>query len=400
VIKEEIVHDDGVEQNLHFVIEGQLATGKLLPSIEVSVEAFGQMEWPLRRWGKMAVVKAGLGTKDHLRAAILQCSPGDSRRVVYSHTGWVKIKGSWHYLHANGAIGSQGLVDSVSVDLPHPTLKSFKLPAPPTGKDLVVAVRGGLDLLRDLGPDTVMFPLKMSIVHTLLSSGGFNIHLSGKTSSFKTELAALVQQFWGAGMNARNLPGHWSATGNFLEMLGFHLKDAAFVIDDFCPTGSMYEIGQYHRKADQVFRGASNSGGRGRLRRDGTLGPDRPPRGQIFSTGEDVPRGQSLRARLMVVEVARDEINISRLTACQQQAADGVYAAANAGWIHWLAGRYDEAVAELTTRRAQLRDEILKKGGSRWHGRTPTAVADLIASWELYLSLTIARAVFAFSRGC
>jgi site-specific DNA-adenine methylase len=172
-------------------------------------------------------------------------------------------------------------------------------------------------------------------------------------------------------------------------MLGFHAKDAVFVIDDFCPTGSTGEIGQYHRKADQVFRGAGNGAGRGRLDRNGTLRPDHPPRGQILSTGEDVPRGQSLRARLTVVEVVRAEINIARLTQCQKQAADGLYAAENAAWIHWLAGRYEQLVLDLTTRRAQIRDKILKKGGARWHGRTPTAVADLIASWELYLRFAV-----------
>jgi hypothetical protein len=190
-------------------------------------------------------------------------------------------------------------------------------------------------------------------------------------------------------MNAENLPAGWGATANSLEMLAFYIKEALLVIDDFNPHGSMGQIAQYHQKADQVFRAASNNTGRDRLHRDGNLGRSRPPRGQLLSSGEDVPRGQSLRARLMTAEVILEEIDKSRLTTCQKQAARGVYAAANAAWIQWLAGRYDRVIVELATRRQQIRDEILQKEGCRWHGRTPTAVAHLLAAWELYLKFVV-----------
>jgi hypothetical protein len=69
-IKEEVTRDDGAEKTLSFVIEGRLATGKPLSPIEVSVEAFSRMDWPLRHWGNQVLVNAGLSIKDHLRAAI------------------------------------------------------------------------------------------------------------------------------------------------------------------------------------------------------------------------------------------------------------------------------------------------------------------------------------------
>ncbi len=40
----------------------------------------------------------------------------------------------------------------------------------------------------------------------------------------KSELSALVQQHWGAGLTARNLPGSWSGTGNALESLAYGLR--------------------------------------------------------------------------------------------------------------------------------------------------------------------------------
>ena len=41
------------------------------------------------------------------------------------------------------------------------------------------------------------------------------------------------------------------------------------------------------------------------MRADGSLRAVRAPRGLIVSTGEDVPRGQSLRARLLVPDIER-----------------------------------------------------------------------------------------------
>ena len=61
---------------------------------------------------------------------------------------------------------------------------------------------------------------------------------------------------------------------------------------------------RYHKEADRLFRGQGNHAGRQRMRADGSLRPAKPPRGLILSTGEDVPRGQSLRARLLVLEVS------------------------------------------------------------------------------------------------
>jgi hypothetical protein len=43
----------------------------------------------------------------------------------------------------------------------------------------------------------------------------------------------------------------------------------------------------------------------------------------LFSTGEDVPRGQSLRARLFVLEFAPDDIDRVRLRPFQADAATG-----------------------------------------------------------------------------
>ena len=55
--------------------------------------------------------------------------------------------------------------------------------------------------------------------------------------------------------------------------------------------------------------------------------------------------GQSLQARVLISEVPKDGSNAvdwNRLTACQKDAASGLYAQAMSGYIRWLASQYDE----------------------------------------------------------
>ena len=145
--------------------------------------------------------------------------------------------------------------------LPEP-LVAFCLPAPPEGAALPDAVRASLGLLR-LGPGRATFPLLAAVFRAVLvGDTDFALHLAGPTGSFKSEAAALAQQHFGAGMDARPLPANWSSTANALEGLAFSAKDALLVVDDFCPTGAAHDVQRYHREADRLFaaRGTGPAG--------------------------------------------------------------------------------------------------------------------------------------------
>ena len=105
-----------------------------------------------------------------------------------------------------------------------------------------------------------------------------------------------------------------------------------------------------------------------------------------------MPRGHSLRGRLPVVEVRPGDVNVAVLTRCQRDAAAGLFAAATAGFLKWLAPDYGATLAGLPAARAAERDGFASAAP---HGRTPGACGDLLLGWKRFL--TFAREVNAIS---
>jgi hypothetical protein len=390
-VTEVVTRDDGAEVTSLFTVAGALADGRELAPVQVPAADFAGLAWVTTAWHGEAVVYAGQGTRDHLRAAIELLSPDRARRTVYVHTGWRRDGNSWQYLHGAGAIGPSGPAAGVEVSLPDP-LAGFVLPPPPQGEALVSAVRASLGLLNGLVPDRIAFPLLAAVFRAGLGDApgpiDFSPHLAGPHGAGKSELAALAQQHFGAGLDARHLPGNWASTENATEGLAFACKDGLLVIDDWAPTGTTADVQRLRRAADRVFRGQGNRAGRQRMRPDGSLRPPKPPRGLILSTGEDVPPGQSLRGRILVLEVSPGELNWARLTTCQRDAAAGLYAAALSGFVRWLAPQYDELAHGLPVRRAELRDRALAESAPG-SARTPGILADLALGLSLFLDFAV-----------
>ena len=372
--------DDGVETRREFEIESELMGRK--SRFTISASEFARMDWPIERMGSAAITLPS--QKDYARTAIQFLSITAEERCIYAHTGWRILDGRWVYLHGGGAIGAAGAVPDVEVRLSG-GLSRFELRLPATPATLKKAVIASLRLI-ELGPRAVSFPLLAATIRAVLGGPDFALHLAGETGTFKSELAALHQQHFGPGMDRLHLPGAWSSTGNSLETMAFHAKDALFVIDDFAPQGSSGDVARYHMSADRVFRAAGNQAGRGRLDSTARLREPKPPRALILSTGEEIPRGQSVRARLLILEIEKGNINGSELTECQGDARNGLYAEAMGGFLQWLASRYDEARSTLDAKVSEHRAKALF---STVHARTPEIVANLQAAFEFYVEFSV-----------
>jgi hypothetical protein len=395
----EMTYDDGVEKTVFFELEGSLAAGGALPRVRVSANEFHSMTWVAGCWGARPIVNAGLGTKEHVRAAIQGIRTDYPRAVTFTHTGWREVDHRWVYLHNGGAVDADGAVAGVDVELPT-QLGRFELPEPPTGEEQREAAAASLRIL-DLAPDTITFPLYAAMVRSVLGGADFSGFVLGPTGVFKTELGALIMQHWGAGLDARHVPAGWSSTGNALEGLAFAAKDCILLVDDFAPHGSEADVQRQHREADRLLRAQGNLSGRGRMRADGFLRPTKAPRGLILATGEDLPRGQSLRARLLVVEVGHGDVNQHKLSMCQADAAQGRYAAMMAGFTRWLAPQYNDVRLRMKQALAKSRagkgggqsdgsgesdgSKEEEDGGDVRHTRTPAMLVDLCFAFGVFL---------------
>ncbi len=375
----DLLHDDGVETERYMDVSATLKGQGFQFTIPAS--KFPCMNWPAERLGPEAILFPGYATRDRARVAIQLLSGSVPKRHVFTHTGWRLVGEDWIYLHAGGAIGRAGVVDGVEVELTE-ALREYRLPSPPKGQKLTAAIRSTLSLL-DLGPNHVMIPILGAVFRAPLGEADFSLHLAGPTGVFKTELAALAQQFWGEKLDARHLPASWAGTGNSLEALAFVAKDALLVVDDFAPTGSINDARRLHRDADRLLRAQGNRAGRSRMRQDTTLAPVRPPRGVILSTGEEVPNGQSLRARMWVLELEQDSIRVDRLTDAQADAANGVFSSAMSAYIRWLSRRMDIVRRNLGS---QVRDFQAGMCIPNSHRRAPEIFANLAIAWTHFLA--------------
>ena len=139
-----------------------------------------------------------------------------------------------------------------------------------------------------------------------------------------------------------------------LEKKAFLAKDAVLVIDDFTLAGTTADVQRLHREATGPIRGAGNRSPRSTWPTGGSR-PTYYLRGSDRLNWRGHPSGQSLRARLLVVEVTPGDIDTAVLSRIQRDAGDGVLATAMAGYVQWLAPRIDDLRRTLPDRQCPPR---------------------------------------------
>lgn len=378
------IQDNGTD-DLQRIFEMRLTLRGHTRSGRVSAQKFAAMQWHTELLGAEAVIYPN--KTEHARCAIqlLSSANGIQKRTVYTHTGWRKFDEGWQYLHGGGAIGAAGNRTDLAVALPL-SLTPFVLPEPSSATEQRFSCHAVLSLL-DAIPEALGVPLIGAAWASVLGGADYSVYFTGQSGSFKSELTALAMSFFGAGFERLKLPANWSSSDNQLEAAAFTAKDALFVIDDFAPTGQRRHDEDLHKKAERVFRSQGNHSGRARLRADGSERPTFSPRGLIMSSGEDVPRGGSLRARLCVVPVAGGAVSKSALSALQRDARQGRYAQNLSDFLCCLAINHEARQEQFTLRHQTLRDELARS--LTGHSRTPTMLAHLATAWETWLSFAL-----------
>ncbi|MCY2986924.1 MAG: PriCT-2 domain-containing protein [Planctomycetota bacterium] len=380
-ITREIIHDDGAEQARFFEIVAERDGQK--ETFTISAQQFQAMNWPAEQLGARAIVEPGPSRRERLRHAIQVLSGNMSQQTVFGHTGWRQVNGQWVYLQGGGAIGPDGAICDIQVDLPD-ALNGFALTLPKNREDLRESISASLRFL-ELADERVTIPLFAGTYRAVLGPTDFTEWLEGRTGSGKSALAALLQQHFGPSMHAENLPANWGSTSNALESVTFAAKDTLLVVDDFAPEGTSAEVAKDNRNATRLLRAKGNRSGRARLRSDTTLRPTKWPRALILATGEDIPPVHSIKARCLILEMG-DDLKWATLTGCQKDAAAGKYAAAMAGYIHWVAKQYESILDRHSKRITELREDAHQEGV---HRRTPAIIAELQFAMEVFVDFAV-----------
>ena len=379
-IVRDLVREDELEPGREFVVEAEWGEQKLTFSLPAA--EFGGMGWVLKKLGPQAMVYPG--QQQHARAAIQWISGAIKQERVFTHTGWHRYGADWLYLQAGGALSAEGFRRDVHVELPGALEHYHTEPAADVGGRMG-AIRASLRML-STAPARITWPLLAAVYRAPLGKVDFSLFLAGRSGVFKTALAALCQQHFGSEMDARVLPAHFGSTANSLEELAFKARDTLLVVDDFVPTGGS-DDGLLHGTAERLFRAVGNRQGRGRMNGGSRLGPPRPPGALVMATGEQVPRGRSLRARVLIVEVRPGDVDRSVLSECQDAAQRGEFAAAMAAYLSWIASRHEEIKKCFQTRVRELRNGASMDVA---HARLPAAMAELQSAWELFLQFAVA----------
>lgn len=382
-IREEVIADDGQSERGELVIAGTIRDGRHLPDARVPTSQFEVLRWVSATWGTGAIIAAGMGNRDRVREAIQRLSPAVERRREYTHPGWRKIDGDWCFLTQDAVIGASGAVPGIVVRLDGPA-GMLRLPPPPAKDDRQRAMESTVRLL-DLAPDRITVPLLGGVFRALLNTiaqGDVVLFLVGPSGVLKSELAAVIQRCFGPDFDRLKMPASWTATANALERIAFDFKDCLLVIDDFAPSGTMIDVRKYHQTADRVIRGAGNATGRERMNADGSIRESYPPRALMLGTGEDIPSGYSIRARMIVLEVGKGDVDTARLSALQQTDGRRFPSMMLAGYVRWLAGNMERLRTELGPAIMVQRSELQLAGS---HARTPDALAGLGVAWKLWI---------------
>jgi hypothetical protein len=376
-----VVFDDGDEQRVSYELEAKM--GNRSTTAVLSTDEFARMQWPMQSLG----IRATVLEKQHenARVAIQLTATEAPDQIRYTSTGWYKVEGKWMYLHAGGAISTDGAVAGIKATLSR-ELQRFVLPAPPNDEEQIAAIRASLGVL-NIAKDSSIFPLYAATWRAPLPPyAAMTVFTHGPTGQRKTAISMVQQQHFGKDFDEEHVP-HFSNTANANIDILHEAKDALLLVDEYVPQGSTREVNKLQSDADTVLRSVANQQGRSRLTRDGKRQSARAPRGLALATGEARVVGrQSLSARTIYNSLTVGSVDLTALTQAQHDAAEGKFAAAMAGYLQFLAKRYDDLAADV-----KRRTELLRRAFSaeERHGKLANNLASLAVGFEYFLTYAV-----------
>lgn len=324
-------YDDGADQKTVYRISGIDEHGALLKAVDVPADELGNMKWLNNAWPAYCVLNAIGSPEKHLQCAIKGSAVGAEHRYIFSHTGWQKIDGEYHFLLPGN---SKYEVELFGKQKRYGMIEQFDLAD--------TAYTTGL-LSLDVIPHEVLLPglavVFLSPLNEFLRMAGhepkFILTIIGHTGSMKSTVAALLLSYFG-NFSSSDLPLSFRDTANSIEYNAFALKDVPTVMDDYHPCAPG-EAERMKNTMQTVARAYGDRASRSRLSPNITLRPNKTPMGNAIVTAEFQPDiTESGIARLFCVEMPAGAVNKKLLTDVQTAARKGALQRTMFGYLEWL----------------------------------------------------------------
>jgi hypothetical protein len=389
-IHEEVIIDNDLTLNRFYRIDGIVNGTKRLPMIDVPIGEFESLNWLKKSWGFKPKIFSGTQKKDNIRFCIEAHSElmGEVKETIaYGCLGWRQINNQWLYLNVGGAISSNGLVSDISVELGG-SMNNYKHQAPLSGDELKQTAKDALQLLK-VAPDKpyIGAALLAAVFRAPLgvcSPIDFVMILYGVTGSRKSSVTEVAMSFFGDFIG-QGFPSNFSDSKGSMELKAYMANCALYVIDDLAFTGTKKEKDALIGVVTNYIRNSGNGAGRSRLEANTTLKNVFFNRSMTIITGEDLPPGESIIGRSMVMELGKNDIDNAVLRNLQNVARSGRFGGLMSAYNQWLAPRIDQLKAELPIEINNLRDGANGKDFVSSHPRAPKVYANLIVGIETFL---------------
>ncbi len=320
------------------------------------------------------------GSYKVIRDAILELSPSDSITVekVYERTGFTVIDGKECYLSSKGAFDYEGYITHVKTDLSGGPFNNCSNLYISSKTEISDGIDATLDIL-SLAPLDISIPILIAPFRGILaglSRSSCSLYKHGKSGTGKSTSAGIILGFFQKVTNYYQPTASYTSSEPYLSKLVGNTHSVVTVVDDRVEkNGNKKEL---NRKDEILFRTQANG-----QTKSTCLAQSQEPRGLIVATGEQPIVGESLAARVLILQFDKDTLDGTALNKCKQAAKDGSFVACGSGFIQWLISKGDAIVEKFESRQVELCDEFSFL--SSLHHRVPGNIAEFMATFEFFL---------------
>lgn len=371
----EIIKDDGVEKQTYYLLTGKVNGYIPLKPILITSKEFLTKEWIFTKWGIKCILFPNPFCYNAVQVYISEQMENVPVEIKYTHVGWRNIKGSWVYLHANGAIGSvYGEINStmnLAVEFDS-YLSEYD------------AIERAIDML-DIANRNVTIPLFGFTLLSILKEPfkiakhepNFILWLVGQTGSRKTTLAKMFSNIF--NRSDEPIIASFKDTPASIERKGYDYASAVTVVDDWHPTTVPAEKARMRNTAAYILRLFGDNVSRSRMNSNMTKQKDLKPRGLCLITGEDViDDGASSSARFLSVEIDPSDVDLAKLS--EHQTNYAAFSTFLTYFIEWISENMERIISFVHDKFPVYRDYYQKQFS---HGRLGEMVVFLSMTYEI-----------------